>query len=83
MKINHMLIAKDICKTYDHAPIIQNLSLSIQPGEMVAIVGPSGTGKTTLLYLLSTLDQPDSGSIVYEVIEVTQLKGRRWLNLGK
>ena len=70
-----MLIAKDICKSYNQAPIIQHLSLSIYPGEMVAIIGASGAGKTTLLYLLSTLDQPDSGSIVCDGIELTRLKG--------
>jgi lipoprotein-releasing system ATP-binding protein len=70
-----MLIANEICKSYNHAPIISNASLCIHPGEMVAIIGPSGAGKTTLLHLLSTLDQPDSGSIELDGIDLIGLKG--------
>src|SRR5262245_10745923 len=46
--------------------VLQNLDLSISRGEMVAILGESGTGKTTLLHLVGALDRPDSGSIEYK-----------------
>jgi lipoprotein-releasing system ATP-binding protein len=43
--------------------VLKDVSLSLSSGDSLAIVGPSGTGKSTLLHLLGTLDQPDSGSI--------------------
>jgi lipoprotein-releasing system ATP-binding protein len=44
--------------------ILNNLSLSIEKGEMVALVGPSGTGKSTLLQLIGLLDTPTSGKVM-------------------
>ncbi|MCS6838747.1 MAG: ATP-binding cassette domain-containing protein [Bdellovibrionaceae bacterium] len=48
------------------APIFQQFSCEIPQGKMTAIVGPSGTGKTTLLNLLGTLDVPDEGEIWFK-----------------
>ena len=50
----------------DGPPIINDLSLSVRPGEFVAIVGPSGQGKSTLLRLLLGFEKPESGSIYYD-----------------
>ncbi len=50
----------------DQGPILQNVNLDIRPGEFVAITGPSGAGKSTLLRLLLGLDQPTSGTILYD-----------------
>ena len=47
----------------DKAPALQNLSLSVRPGEVVALVGPSGAGKTTLVNLLPRFLNPSSGEI--------------------
>ncbi|MBN9387387.1 MAG: ABC transporter ATP-binding protein [Chloroflexi bacterium] len=53
--------------------ILKGVNMSVQPGEIVAIVGPSGSGKTTLLGLIGGLDTPTSGSIVLAGQEISKL----------
>jgi lipoprotein-releasing system ATP-binding protein len=61
------LEARSLSKTYRNAevpvPVLSGLELTVERGEMLAIVGPSGIGKSTLLHLLGGLDHPDSGTI--------------------
>jgi len=61
------LEASDLSKTYRNAevpvPVFEQMSIEVERGEMLAIVGPSGIGKSTLLHLLGGLDRPDSGTI--------------------
>jgi lipoprotein-releasing system ATP-binding protein len=61
------LEARALSKTYRNAEVpvdvFSALDLAVEKGEMLAIVGPSGIGKSTLLHLLGGLDRPDSGSI--------------------
>jgi lipoprotein-releasing system ATP-binding protein len=61
------VVATDLSKSYPVAgrrlEVLRGLSLSVAQGEMVAIMGASGVGKSTLLHLLGGLDRPDAGSI--------------------
>jgi len=71
------LQARGLAKTYRSAAVpvqvFEELTLSVERGEMLAIVGPSGIGKSTLLHLLGGLDRPDSGTIVVDGREVTSM----------
>ncbi len=53
--------------------VLKNVSFKINPGEFVAITGPSGSGKTTLLRLLLGFEEPQSGSILFENQDLSQL----------
>ena len=55
-----MIEAKNLHKRYNDLEVLKGVDLTINKGEIVAIVGPSGAGKTTLLQLLGTLDKPTS-----------------------
>jgi lipoprotein-releasing system ATP-binding protein len=50
--------------------VLKGVNLHLHQGEMIAIVGASGTGKTTLLHILGTLDRPTAGKLLYDGIEI-------------
>src|ERR1700709_1448129 len=62
---------------------LSKLSIHIKSGEFVAIMGPSGCGKSTLLNILGLLDDPDSGSFVFNGIEVAKFNERKRAELRK
>jgi putative ABC transport system ATP-binding protein len=66
----------DVSRSYAGSPPIEALadvSLTINRGELVAIVGPSGSGKTTLLNIIGTLDRATTGSVLIEGIPIAEL----------
>ncbi len=71
-----MLTAENITKTFDTGDtvitVLKDLSITVEAGEMTAIIGASGSGKTTLLQILGTLATPTKGEVYYEGESLTQ-----------
>ena len=71
----------DLCKEYLHGGIrlnvLTDVDLSLEPGDMVAVVGASGVGKSTFLQILGTLDLPTSGTITFDGEDLTQMCATR------
>ena len=65
-----MLEARNVSKSYvtprGPLPILNDISLSLNSGDAISIVGPSGTGKSTLLYILGALEPPTSGTVALD-----------------
>jgi NitT/TauT family transport system ATP-binding protein len=61
----------DVRLSYTGAPVVDGLSLAVQPGEILVLTGPSGCGKSTVLRALAGLLQPDSGRVLADGREVT------------
>ena len=57
--------------------VLKNLNFGIMKGEMVAIMGPSGVGKSTLLHLMGTLDRPSTGKILFNQTNLFEMNDRR------
>ncbi|QXV64488.1 ABC transporter ATP-binding protein [Mucilaginibacter sp. 21P] len=67
-----MLKAQAIKKSYGNLNILKGVDLEVQKGEIVAIVGASGAGKSSLLNILGTLDTPDSGQLFIDSEEISK-----------
>jgi len=72
-----MLHATNLYKKYSSLTVVRNVSLTVNEGEMVAIIGPSGAGKSTLLHLLGALDKPDSGIVQIKGTDIFKLPPTR------
>lgn len=68
-----MLELKNIKKSYDGVTVLKNIDLTISDGEIVSILGPSGCGKTTLLNLILGLTDADSGKIIFDGQDITNV----------
>jgi putative ABC transport system ATP-binding protein len=70
----------EVAKTYGSdppVPALRGVSLTVERGELLAIVGPSGSGKTTLLQIIGTLDRPTGGTVRIDGIDVAGLDDRQ------
>ncbi|WP_448529411.1 ABC transporter ATP-binding protein [Raineya sp.] len=72
-----MIVAENIFKSYGKLQVLKGISLQIQKGEIVTIVGASGAGKSTLLHILGTLDKADSGTIRIAGEEIQKLSDKK------
>ena len=68
-----MLELKNIKKSYDGVTILKDISISIENSEIVSILGSSGSGKTTLLNLILGIIKPDSGNVIFDGKDLTNV----------
>ncbi len=71
-----LLEAKNIKKSFGDHQVLEDISLSVQDGELVSILGVSGVGKTTLFNILSGLNMPDSGEVFLKGENITGKPGQ-------
>jgi len=71
-----MIKAKNIHKSYGDLKVLKGVDLQIKKGEIISIVGASGTGKSTLLQIIGTLDLPNEGSIAINDVNTSILKDK-------
>ncbi len=67
---------KNVSLFYGDKPILKNISFSVKAGSKTAIIGPTAAGKSQLLYLLTNLISPNSGTIEFDGIRYAELYKR-------
>lgn len=76
------LTAVHISKSYKKRPVLHDVNLNVQRGEAVALLGPNGAGKTTSFYIMTGMIAPNSGSVLLDGQDVTDLPMYRRAKLG-
>jgi lipopolysaccharide export system ATP-binding protein len=66
-----VLEARGLVKTYRRRPVVNNVALRLQQGEIVGLLGPNGAGKTTTFYMIVGLIPPQAGSIMLDGVDIT------------
>lgn len=76
------LVAENLVKTYRRRRVVDQVSLSVNPGEVVGLLGPNGAGKTTTFYMIVGLEPSEGGRITLGGREITSLPMYRRARLG-
>jgi lipopolysaccharide export system ATP-binding protein len=76
------LSVRNLRKSYRKRPVLRDMSLDLKRGEVVALLGPNGSGKTTCFYTIAGLVTPEGGSVNIDGRDVTQLPMYRRARLG-
>jgi ABC-type nitrate/sulfonate/bicarbonate transport system ATPase subunit len=71
-----LFYCEGITKNYDNKPVVKDISLELLHGGFISLLGPSGTGKTTLFNVLSGVDKPDAGKVFLNNMEITGISGK-------
>ncbi|MDB6181265.1 LPS export ABC transporter ATP-binding protein [Paracoccus fistulariae] len=76
------LVVSQLRKAYKNRPVIRDVSMQLSRGEVVALLGPNGSGKTTCFYCIAGLVQPDSGQVLIDGQDATRLPMFRRARMG-
>lgn len=80
--MNTLLKTTNICKSYQHRQVVNNVSITINKGEIVGLLGPNGAGKTTSFYMIMGVIRPESGTIHFKRTDVTTMPMYQRARLG-
>jgi phospholipid/cholesterol/gamma-HCH transport system ATP-binding protein len=74
---SHVVELRDVRKEFEEKLVLDEVSLAVQPGERLVIMGQSGSGKSTILRIILGIIKPDAGSVFFKQFEVTRLTRRK------
>ena len=81
MEAKKIIEFRNIVKSFDGQVVLKGINLDIYENEFVTLLGPSGCGKTTLLRILGGFETPDSGRVIFDGVDITNLApNKRQLN---
>jgi ABC-2 type transport system ATP-binding protein len=77
-----MLSVESVTLGYAGRPVLEGISASVRPGEIVILIGPNGAGKSTLMRILATITKPNSGMVTWNEIDILRSPNRLRAVLG-
>ena len=78
---NVVMQIEGLCKTYGSHEVLKDISLTINKGDVIAVIGPSGCGKSTFIRMLNLLERPTSGKIYFDGMELTSLPQNKLIDI--
>ena len=76
------IIADGVGKSYGSIPALKSATFRVEAGQVFAIIGPNGAGKTTIFNLVSRINDPTSGTIVFNGQDITRIPANKVASLG-
>src|SRR5947199_8111563 len=75
--IDQLLVTEKLVKEYRHRRVVNGVSITVAPGEIVGLLGPNGAGKTTTFNMVVGVIRPDEGAVRFKGQEITNLPMHR------
>jgi len=72
-----ILTVKNLSSSYEGRPLLKDISFNLQKGEILCLLGPSGAGKTTLLRLMAGLEEADSGTFIFNKLNISSIPSHK------